>query len=209
MIPANKPAAERASGASAGQDAEPSMEEILASIRSLIADDAETRPAASPQSAAPQPAAAQAAAPQAPVQPAAPQPSARMSVSLEPAPVKPAETPPAADAQAETSAAAPRVVWRRPAPVTPTPLPPAPAPKAAIEEPEDEAPLLSDDADAAASSSFAALSTVLALQSSNLAERMVGEMLRPMLKSWLDENLPSIVERLVRAEIQRVARGRG
>jgi cell pole-organizing protein PopZ len=31
-------------------------------------------------------------------------------------------------------------------------------------------------------------------------------MLRPMLKSWLDENLPRLVERLVRAEIERVAR---
>jgi cell pole-organizing protein PopZ len=29
-----------------------------------------------------------------------------------------------------------------------------------------------------------------------------------MLKGWLDENLPSMVERLVRAEIERVARGR-
>jgi cell pole-organizing protein PopZ len=38
---------------------------------------------------------------------------------------------------------------------------------------------------------------------------MVREMLRPMLKQWLDENLPAIVERLVRSEIQRVARGRG
>jgi hypothetical protein len=33
-------------------------------------------------------------------------------------------------------------------------------------------------------------------------------MLRPMLKSWLDDNLPSLVERLVRAEIERVSRGR-
>ena len=33
------------------------------------------------------------------------------------------------------------------------------------------------------------------------------EILRPLLKTWLDENLPSMVERLVRAEIQRVARG--
>ena len=39
------------------------------------------------------------------------------------------------------------------------------------------------------------------------AERMAREMLRPMLKAWLDENLPAMVERLVRAEIQRVARG--
>jgi hypothetical protein len=33
-------------------------------------------------------------------------------------------------------------------------------------------------------------------------------MLRPMLKSWLDDNLPGLVERLVRTEIERVARGR-
>jgi cell pole-organizing protein PopZ len=32
-------------------------------------------------------------------------------------------------------------------------------------------------------------------------------MLRPMLKKWLDDNLPTIVERLVRVEIERVARG--
>jgi uncharacterized protein len=36
----------------------------------------------------------------------------------------------------------------------------------------------------------------------------VTELLRPMLKSWLDDNLPSIVERLVRAEIERVTRNR-
>jgi cell pole-organizing protein PopZ len=30
-----------------------------------------------------------------------------------------------------------------------------------------------------------------------------------MLKNWLDDNLPSMVERLVRAEIERVSRGRG
>jgi cell pole-organizing protein PopZ len=32
-------------------------------------------------------------------------------------------------------------------------------------------------------------------------------MLRPMLKEWLDDHLPDVVERLVRAEIERVARG--
>ena len=31
------------------------------------------------------------------------------------------------------------------------------------------------------------------------------EMLRPMLRSWLDDNLPTLVERLVRAEIERLA----
>jgi hypothetical protein len=41
-----------------------------------------------------------------------------------------------------------------------------------------------------------------------MVERMTREMLRPMLKVWLDDNLPTVVERLVRAEIERVARGR-
>jgi uncharacterized protein len=35
-------------------------------------------------------------------------------------------------------------------------------------------------------------------------EELVREMLRPMLQTWLDENLPAIVERLVREEIARV-----
>ena len=38
-------------------------------------------------------------------------------------------------------------------------------------------------------------------------EDLVKEMLRPMLKSWLDDNLPGLVERIVRAEIERVSRG--
>jgi uncharacterized protein len=35
-------------------------------------------------------------------------------------------------------------------------------------------------------------------------EDIVREMLRPLLQTWLDENLPGIVERLVREEIARV-----
>lgn len=40
-------------------------------------------------------------------------------------------------------------------------------------------------------------------------EGMVREMLRPMLAEWLDKNLPVMVERLVKAEIARIARKRG
>ena len=47
------------------------------------------------------------------------------------------------------------------------------------------------------------------VQNARTLEDLVREMLRPMLKSWLDDNLPGMVERLVRAEIERVARGRG
>ncbi|MCP4328123.1 MAG: DUF2497 domain-containing protein [Alphaproteobacteria bacterium] len=37
-------------------------------------------------------------------------------------------------------------------------------------------------------------------------EELVGSSLRPMLKAWLDENLPDLVERLVRQEIKKVIR---
>lgn len=48
--------------------------------------------------------------------------------------------------------------------------------------------------------------TVLSDEAPTLQD-MICEMLRPMLKSWLDENLPSMVERLVRDEIERMRRG--
>ena len=44
--------------------------------------------------------------------------------------------------------------------------------------------------------------------SARTIEDLVQDMLQPMLKNWLDDNLPSLVERLVRAEIERVSRGR-
>ena len=37
-------------------------------------------------------------------------------------------------------------------------------------------------------------------------EDLVRELMRPMLKEWLDANLPGIVDRLVRQEIERIAR---
>ena len=45
-------------------------------------------------------------------------------------------------------------------------------------------------------------------QNSRTLEEVVAEMLQPMLKSWLDDNLPSLVERMVKEEIERVSRGR-
>ena len=68
--------------------------------------------------------------------------------------------------------------------------------------------MLSQDTDASVTSSFNALATSVMLQNSGLIEDSIREMLRPMLKSWLDDNLPSIVERLVRQEIERMARSR-
>ena len=75
-------------------------------------------------------------------------------------------------------------------------------------EPErTNAPLLSAGADASVSASFNALAASMMMQNGGLIEDGVREMLRPMLKTWLDDNLPGIVERLVRQEIERMARG--
>jgi cell pole-organizing protein PopZ len=74
-------------------------------------------------------------------------------------------------------------------------------------EERESAPLVSASTDAAVASSFQSLATSMFLRDSDLIARTAREMLRPMLKQWLDDNLPVMVERLVRAEIERVARG--
>ncbi len=125
---------------------EPSMEEILASIRAIIADDS-TPPKSGPQLVYASDA------------PGRPQPEA--SQKSEPAP----EAPP-------------------------------------VEE-----PLMSPASGAAVSASFRSLSESMAAHGAKVAEDMAREMLRPMLKAWLDDNMPALVERLVRAEIQRVTQG--
>jgi cell pole-organizing protein PopZ len=69
--------------------------------------------------------------------------------------------------------------------------------------------LLSGSAVAAVDSAFNSLARTVLVENARTLEDLVREMLRPMLKSWLDDNLPGLVERLVRAEIERVSRGRG
>jgi cell pole-organizing protein PopZ len=69
-------------------------------------------------------------------------------------------------------------------------------------------PLVSPQAHAAAEQAFQRLSATAHPRSSLTMEEHVTEMLRPMLKAWLDENLPALVERLVEAEIERIRRGR-
>jgi cell pole-organizing protein PopZ len=66
--------------------------------------------------------------------------------------------------------------------------------------------LLSPAADAAIASSLSALGDLVLPQRDRTVEDLVKEILRPMLKDWLDENLPQLVEQLVRAEIERVVR---
>ena len=70
-------------------------------------------------------------------------------------------------------------------------------------------PLLSPRTTAAVDTAFNSLTHTVLMQNPRTIEDLVREMLKPMLKAWLDDNLPNMVERLVRAEIERVSRGRG
>ncbi|MCE1236577.1 MAG: DUF2497 domain-containing protein [Hyphomicrobiales bacterium] len=99
----------------------------------------------------------------------------------------------------------------KPAPVaTARPVaPPPPAPPAAAAEPAFETPpLISDVAGGVVANAFNDLALTVLNRNARTLEDLVQEMLRPMLKTWLDQNLPGMVERLVRAEIERVTRGR-
>jgi cell pole-organizing protein PopZ len=69
--------------------------------------------------------------------------------------------------------------------------------------------LLSSEAARAANSAFGRLAeamTVRAAESERTLDEITQDCLRPLLKGWLDKNLPALVERLVREEIARVAR---
>ncbi len=189
---------------------EPTMEEILASIRKIIADDhaAAAKPAAvtAPPAANPPPPAA-----------AAPEPDI-IDLAIEATPVE-EDAPKSqddidllfADPEPPPAAQAPKAP--EPQPIAPQPVAPvpnpvaAPAPQPAAAEPAAAAPLLSQATSASVAGAFASLSNTLLSQNARTLDDLVQDMLRPMLKTWLDDNLPGIVERLVRAEIERVSRG--
>lgn len=67
------------------------------------------------------------------------------------------------------------------------------------------APLLSATPESETASAFASLNHTIFSKNARTIEDVVQEMLRPMLQSWLDAHLPSLVERLVRQEIERIS----
>jgi len=245
---------------------EPSMEEILASIRRIIADDeakpadakaadvkpADVKPAAAqkpaspppakpepppakmkdippsqiaPKPAAPKPAPApepagapnsqddidamlaslDAATPEADIRPAQPEADVfeltdEMAVpDPEPAASSFHKIEPQDDIEFTESAAA-RSLHRQPA-YEPPPFETAAAAPAAPQ-------MLSRSTVSAVESAFNSLANTVLSNNARTLEDLVKEMLRPMLKSWLDDNLPGLVEKLVKAEIERVSRGR-
>lgn len=67
--------------------------------------------------------------------------------------------------------------------------------------------LLSSRTGQAVQNAFSTLAHTILSQNARTLEDLVADMLKPMLKTWLDDNLPPMVERLIKAEIERVARG--
>jgi uncharacterized protein len=198
---------------------EPSMEEILASIRRIIADDDASKSA------------------QRAVEPPKPAPPPRMpepEPEPEPEPIvaeaQPEELPMPPEPEPEPeedqasdildlteSMAAPAAApqFRKIEGFSDVSFDEAEPPKPAMPQADtsslrsrSENGLLSSATSAAVDSAFNALAQTVLVQNARTLEDLVREMLRPMLKSWLDDNLPGMVERLVRAEIERVARGR-
>ncbi|MER8386266.1 PopZ family protein [Mesorhizobium sp. M1428] len=78
---------------------------------------------------------------------------------------------------------------------------------AASEAPPARPAILSEHTGRQVAAAFGELSDAFASRSKKTFDEMAEEMLRPMLQDWLDNNLPTLVERLVREEIERVARG--
>lgn len=162
------------------QQAEPSMEEILASIRRIISEEeqAPAEPVLDLTEAAAEPVAAEAAP-----EPAggeddivfeAMEPAAEAFEELEPPTSEPAPAP-----------------VRAAQPVTTTPE-----------------TIISNPTASAAAGSMARLVGSLRVSDTpgQTVEGVVRELLKPMLKEWLDQNLPTIVEARVEAELERIAR---
>jgi cell pole-organizing protein PopZ len=210
---------------------EPSMEEILASIRRIIADDDAGKTAKPSEPAAGRPA----PPPRAPGLPPPP-PSPAVANSQDAVDAMLAKAEPAGDVLDLTEAmaapaddtgpaatfrtidAASDVVFTERAPDAPIepavriieerrPPTPAPAPPPAPALQLDRS-LISNSTKAAVDNAFNSLANTVLGNNARTLEDLVKEMLRPMLKSWLDDNLPSVVDRIVRAEIERVSRGR-
>ena len=85
---------------------------------------------------------------------------------------------------------------------------PAPAPVIDTVAPEKAiAAIVSPEVGRKVAQSFDNLALAVDQGARRSFDEIAQEMLRPMLQEWLDDNLPTLVERLVREEIERVARG--
>ena len=210
------------SGAATAPGQDPSMEDILASIRKILNEEEAAAPAPVPSEprgpvlppeeplelteemlVAPPPSAP------VPARPALLEPEPQAALNP-PAPTPPAPTPPAPAAAAVEPVATPPVLEALvPQPAVEAALPPRqPVPAGAPDLGEG---LVAPATAAAAAAILGQLARTVAAERSAPVHRggpsiedVVREELRPMLKDWMDAHLPALMERLVRAEIERV-----
>jgi len=163
------------------------MEEILASIRRIISED--DAPEDAEAKAAPEPVAAQ----------PEPEPEPEPELHIEDEPEEdvldltntydPAPTPAVSIGDIDAYEPAPK-----------------PEPKPARAEPKMDA-LVSERTESASASAFGSLNSALLVpHSERTLEDVAKDLLRPLLKQWLDQNLAGIVEEQVRLEVERIAR---
>jgi cell pole-organizing protein PopZ len=176
---------------------EPTMEEILASIRRIISEDdapesEDSKPGDPPEAEASEPAPA--------LTLPEPEPEPESAAAPEPVMLDDDDGDDVLELTERVETVGDLDVY------SPTTAPAA--------EPEasniglDEA-LVGPVAASAAASAFGQLSASVLMGNADLTlEQIVREMLRPMLKDWLDTNLPRIVQATVDAEVERIARGR-
>lgn len=171
---------------------EPSMEDILSSIKRIIAEEGDAAAGNRPRRQA---------------RPAAPAPVSSDEDEIlelnEPAPSEPMQPAPRR---------APMPIQRETPRVDLRDVAPEPAPQPAPES------ILSPTTAEATRGPLEALSRMVvkpepapapAIPAGETSlEGMVREMIRPMLRDWLDANLPRMVEDMVQREISRIAAGR-
>jgi cell pole-organizing protein PopZ len=167
---------------------EPTMEEILASIRRIISED-EPAAEAAPAEAAP-----------------APEPMAAEAMPMEAEEVLELTDPLPEPEPVETHGDL-EVHEAEPEPEPEVEPEPIPEPVMAADVYDE--PLVSDPTADQTASSFGQLARSVAMpKSGRNLEDVVAELLRPLLKAWLDEHLPTIVQAKVEEEVERIARRR-
>ena len=208
----------------AGHASEPTMEEILASIRRIISDD-DAAAAAAPD--------ARETGTSSDIRPATAPATLRLAEDMddeifeltdvapeETAAADPVSEPSPAPAETATSGETAQEPDTEPAfePADPGDIEIVDVDDERIQRPSaagdmsdsEMETLLSDTANQAVSDAFSRLAATLITRSgpSRTLEELVEDMLRPMMKDWLDRNLPDLVEQIVREEIERVTRRR-
>jgi cell pole-organizing protein PopZ len=197
---------------------EPTMEEILASIRKIISDDEPVQPRA----------------PGTPLREIPPAPvndyediedatagdilddgdqamfEAEEDLAPQPAPVSAKLTGPEFTFEEMLGSARQAAVEPAPPPITRTPpaRPSFPAPETTMQTSARYAQTALTDEHTAdiAAGALGKLISKMEIAGDNTIEGLVREMLKPMIKDWLDANLANIVEEKVEAEVQRIAR---